>query len=784
MFRHMAKSKKGKSKEITIQSNETKIFVGLVTLVFGVVVLISPFVWKQSPLFDWISLYLGYSSIAWGWFVIYISFFLLLKNKKFVSRRQAIGFFLFSICLDILLTFWLVAEQMNNEVYLRGAGGILGKVVHESLNGVLGNFIEILVVIISLIVAFSLITGTTLEQIRDFVETSIPEENSQSKETSPLRDFFKKISLGLNKSDDIEITGGDIPVDMHTDDDKDGNMVDEDEQERRLNEILNRDVKSRKEESDDSMFDDSVGRMSRTPNIASGNVGNNSMNQDGNGNSDDPKEPKFTNWIFPPLDILQEKEVQKQDERIYKEKARIIEVTLRNFGIQSKVVAIAVGPTVLRFSLSISTGTKVSKVKNLSNDLALALASQTASIRIEAPIPGTSFIGVEIPNPTPNFVYIKDIVKKLRQELKQDPHKYELPLILGKDITGKTTVRDLAKIPHLLVAGATGTGKSVAINALLSGLLMTKTPDEVKFIMVDPKMGVEMAAYNGIPHLLNPVITDVSLTSNALEWAIEEMNRRYRQLGQVRAKKISEYNEKIGFTAMPYIVIVIDEMADLMLTSGIEVETKIQRLAQMGRAVGIHLILATQKPTVNVITGLIKSNIPGRMAFAVATLMDSRVILDEGGAETLLGNGDMLYKDQTTPKPIRVQGTFVSTGDTESIIDKIKEQIDEKDVEYSKGLSDAMNKASGGDGGNSGGGNGDRDPDFEKALEVVILTQKASASFLQRKMRIGYNKAARLIDELYEAGAIGEEDGSKPRKVLVTSVEEVLGKNDSDESGE
>lgn len=307
---------------------------------------------------------------------------------------------------------------------------------------------------------------------------------------------------------------------------------------------------------------------------------------------------------------------------------------------------------------------------------------------------------------------------------------------------------------------------------------MTKTPDEVKFIMVDPKMGVEMAAYNGIPHLLNPVITDVSLVANALEWTIEEMMRRYRQLKQVHAKKLSEYNAKMGFTAMPYIVVVIDEMADLMLTSGIEVETKIQRLAQMGRAVGIHLILATQKPTVNVITGLIKSNIPGRMAFAVSTLIDSRVILDESGAETLLGNGDMLFKDQTTPKPIRVQVTYTSTEDTEAIIEKIKEQVNEEDIEYSQDLANAMEKNK-----DSENAHDDfsRDPDFEKALEIVILTKKASSSFLQRKMRIGYNKAARIIDELYEAGAIGPEDGSKPRKVLVNSVEEILGKNDDDE---
>ena len=335
----------------------------------------------------------------------------------------------------------------------------------------------------------------------------------------------------------------------------------------------------------------------------------------------------------------------------------------------------------------------------------------------------------------------------------------------------------ITHLPHLLVAGATGTGKSVAINSLLAGLLMTKTPDEVKFIMVDPKMGVEMGMYNGIPHLLTPVITDVTLVTNALEWVSGEMMRRYTQLKQTHTKKLSEYNAKMGFAAMPYIVVVIDEMADLMLRTGMEVETKIQTLAQMGRAVGIHLILATQKPTVDVITGLIKSNIPGRMAFAVATLMDSRVILDEGGAETLLGNGDMLYKDQTTPKSLRIQGTFTSTEDTENIVNAVKSQVKEE-IEYSSGLTNAIENVPDEI---TGGSHTQRDPDFAKALEIVILTQRASASFLQRKMKIGFNKAARIIDELYEAGAIGPDEGSKPRKVLVHSASEILGGEDTDD---
>ena len=742
---------KKKKEKLTIKSSESKILFGTILFVAGLVVAISPFLASHSDLFSRISLFLGYSAIPWGIFLMYISLFLLLKSKKFVSTRQAIGIFLFSACMSILLSFWQSPEQLNNDDILRGTGGEVGKLLHTSLNGVFGKVIEIIIVVIVLVIAFSLITGTTLEQIRDFLEDSIPEPSSEkTKEPSALFSFFKKIGI-KKEGDDIKIQDSNNPID---EDDTEPYIESSAETEKKIEEILHRNDKQKEMDFNTEKVIASV--------------------KGGEGDEEEQQAPKYTDWIFPSIDILQEKEVQQQDEKLYKEKALVIQRTLMNFGIQSKVVAIAVGPTVLRFSLSISTGTKVSKVKNLSNDLALALASQTASIRIEAPIPGTSFIGIEIPNPTPNFVYTREMVKKLRQEA----DRYELPLILGKDITGKTTIKDLGKIPHLLVAGATGTGKSVAINSLLAGLLMTKTPDEVKFIMVDPKMGVEMGMYNGIPHLLTPVITDVALVTNALEWVIGEMMKRYTQLKQTHTKKLAEYNAKMGFTAMPYIVVVIDEMADLMLTSGIEVETKIQRLAQMGRAVGIHLILATQKPTVDVITGLIKSNIPGRMAFAVATLIDSRVILDEGGAETLLGNGDMLYKDQTTPKSLRVQGTFTSTEDTENIVNAIKSQVKEDDIEYSSSLTNAMEQAPGEAGKTP---SEQRDPDFAKALEVVVLTQKASASFLQRKMRIGYNKAARIIDELYEAGAIGPEEGSKPRKVLVQDVSEILGDDAEDD---
>ena len=743
--------RKKKKEPLTIKSGETKIVLGLILFLVGLTVLISPFIPDQSPLFDQISLLLGYAGIVWGVFFLYISFSFLTKSKKFVSTKQGVGLFLLASCLNILLSFWLIEEQLGDPESLKTAGGILGRVLHLSLNNWFGSFIELIIVLILLIVSFSLITGTTLEQIRDFLESSVPEKEGKESGPFDIKSFFKKFKS--DDTDDIKIETGEID---------ENKLETEEEMQRRLDGIMDNN------EEGDTMQEQQI-ETSVTP----VNVPNDTSDDDRE--EKEPEKPKYTNWVLPSIELLQEGKTQKQNEKLYRNKALVIQQTLRSFGIQAKVMQVSVGPTVLRFSLSVSVGVKVSRIKNLSNDLALALASQTSSVRIEAPIPGTSFVGVEIPNPTPNFVYIKDMIGKL----KKDNGKYELPLILGKDITAKTCITDLAKIPHVLVAGATGTGKSIAINSLLTGILMSKTPDEVKFIMIDPKMGVEMSIYNGIPHLLNPVITDTEAVINALQWCIEEMMRRYRQLKQVRAKKLTEYNKRVGFLAMPYIIIVIDEMADLILTSGIDVETKIQRLAQMGRAVGIHLILATQKPTVNVITGLIKSNIPGRMAFAVATNMDSRVILDESGAETLLGNGDMLYKDQTTPKPIRIQGTFTTTEDSEAVINAIKEQVEEDKPQYSEELTDAIEKG----GTESSVVDGkERDPEFEKALAVVVSTQKASASFLQRKLRIGYNKAARIIDELHAAGVVGPQRGAKPRDVLISSAEQLQGVKKDDES--
>jgi S-DNA-T family DNA segregation ATPase FtsK/SpoIIIE len=732
---------KKKKKGLNIKSTETKIISGMLLLVVGIMLIVTPFVQETTVVFEQIRLFFGFSSLVFGLPTLYFALNLVTRGKKFTSWKQGVGLTVAAFSIATLLAIWMDPDRMNDVVELSNSGGILGREIHLLLTGLVGQFIEVIIILLILIVAFSLITDTTLEQISDLVT------DPQVEPKFSLKKLFSSGDRKREKDDEerveelvIKTAEDDIPQDEKADD-----IVIKGAEDEQYMDNTPQQVPSTDDQDEDEYKEEEELK---------------------------PKSPKYPNWQYPTIDLLKEPERQTQNKDRYKKDALVIEQTLKSFGIEGRVAQIAIGPTVVRYSLSISVGTKVSKIKNLGNDLALALASQNSSVRIEAPIPGTSYIGVEIPNPTPNYVYAKDMVKKLKSE----EDLYELPLLLGKDITGRTIIKDLAKIPHLLVAGATGTGKSVGVNSIITGLLYTKSPDEVKLIMVDPKM-VELSLYNGLPHLLNPVITDMELVSNALQWCIEEMNKRYRILRQAKVKKITEYHKKMDPSAMPYILVVIDEMADLMLTVGTDVESKIQRLAQMGRAVGLHLILATQRPTVEVITGLIKANVPGRIAFAVATAMESRIILDQTGAETLLGNGDMLYKDNTTPKSIRIQGTLTDTKDTESILKYIKDQVSEDELEYSEDLTTAIEE-----GPKSGAGEGEteRDDEFEDALKLVINANKASASYLQRKLRIGYNKAARIMDQLQKAGAIGPQQGSKARDVLVSSPEQILGGDSND----
>lgn len=469
-------------------------------------------------------------------------------------------------------------------------------------------------------------------------------------------------------------------------------------------------------------------------------------------------------WQAPPLDIFSDEKGGKADRGDIKGNAGIIEETLESFGIQAQIVEVNQGPAVTQYALQVSLGTKLSKITSLERDLALALAAPTGAIRIEAPIPGRRLVGIELPNRTPEFVPIRKMLSS--PEMSKNENK--LAVAMGLDVAGKPIVANIAKMPHILIAGQTGSGKSVCLNTFLGSILFRSSPSEVKFILVDPKR-VELTGYNGIPHLLSPVIVEPEKVISALRWLLSEMDRRYKLFSEAGVRNIEGYNEMSGFQALPYIVFVVDELADVMLFSPVEVEDSITRLAQMSRATGIHMILATQRPSVDVITGLIKANIPARVAFAVSSQVDSRVIIDTQGAEKLLGKGDMLFLPPESAKPARIQGAFISDQDTRELVTYLKNQgvapqYTEEVVSMPKPGTVSVE-----------GVDGETDELFKDSVELVCQAGKASASLLQRRLSIGYARAARILDQLEAAGVVSPADGSKPRDVLINSPQDVLG---------
>lgn len=471
-----------------------------------------------------------------------------------------------------------------------------------------------------------------------------------------------------------------------------------------------------------------------------------------------------TVWEYPSLSLLGDISGQKADRGDMKSNAQIIERTLESFGIAARVAEINKGPAVTQYALEIAMGTKLSKITALQNDLALALAAPTGQIRIEAPIPGKSLVGIEIPNRSLEFVTLKTMLAS--ETMKHA--KSKLTVALGLDVSGQPIATDIAKMPHVLIAGTTGSGKSVLVNSWISSILFRASPEEVKMIMVDPKR-VELVGYNDIPHLMTPVIVEMDKTLSALKWATNEMDNRYKEFAKVGVKNIEGYNNLAGFQRLPYILIFIDELADLMSFAPVEVEDAICRLAQMARATGIHLILATQRPSVDVITGLIKANVPTRIAFNVSSMIDSRVILDSPGAEKLLGRGDMLYVPPDQAKPTRIQGTFVSETDVNNLVTFLKTKSKAQYTEEVVSQVVTLKKAGGGEVATDG-----NDPLFQKAIELICQYKTASSSFLQRKFSIGFSRAARLLDQLEVAGAVGPSDGSKPREVLITDSTQFL----------
>lgn len=466
-------------------------------------------------------------------------------------------------------------------------------------------------------------------------------------------------------------------------------------------------------------------------------------------------------YVFPSMDLLNinsKLKLKNEDKKDLIENANKLEETLSNFGVEAKVVQVTKGPSVTRFELQPSPGVKVSKIVNLQDDIALGLAAN--GVRMEAPIPGKAAIGIEVPNKKQSPVFLREVLdsKEFTNTNKN------LAFALGKDITGKCIVGDLSKMPHMLIAGATGSGKSVCINSLIISLLYKYSPEQVKLLMVDPKV-VELSVYNGIPHLLIPVVTDPKKAAGALNWAVNEMNKRYNLFSQMKVKNIESYNKLFDKDEikekLPYIVVIVDELADLMMACPNDVEDYICRLAQMARAAGMHLIIATQRPSVDVITGVIKANIPSRVSFAVSSGTDSRTILDQVGAEKLLGRGDMLYYPIGENKPVRVQGAFISEEEVENVVEFIKKS--HENMDYSEDILNHINNEVA----TEPIITNDGDELLEEAIKIVVEYKQASTSFIQRKLRVGFNRASRIMDELEERGVISEKDGSKPRQVLI-----------------
>ncbi|OGW53704.1 MAG: hypothetical protein A2Y81_08785 [Nitrospirae bacterium RBG_13_43_8] len=464
-------------------------------------------------------------------------------------------------------------------------------------------------------------------------------------------------------------------------------------------------------------------------------------------------------YEFPSSELLnapppiEEREIKEDLE----ENSRILEETLRDFDIETKVVKVSKGPVITRYELEPASGVKVHRITSLNDNIALAMKS--VSVRIIAPVPGKGTIGVEVPNLKSTFVYLRELLES--KEFKEPQSK--LKLVLGKDISGTPIVTDLDDMPHLLIAGATGSGKTVCVNSIITTLLFNASPDELKFLMVDPKR-VELALFNELPHLLAPVVTEPKKVSHSLNWVVNEMDRRYEVFAQVAVRNIDGYNKKAkseNLPILPYIVVIIDELADLMLVAQQEIETMIARLAQLSRAVGIHMIIATQRPSVDVITGVIKANFPARISFKVATKVDSRTVIDMNGAEKLLGKGDMLFIEPAAPKPIRAQGSLLSDEEIRRIATFIKNQ---RVAEFEEEILKIEDKPS--------YKQFEKDEIYEEAVRLVIQTKQASVSMLQRRLGVGYTRAARLIDMMEDGGIIGPYQGSKPREILINSIDE------------
>ena len=737
--------RRGRSKHITIKSDETKNVIGILSLIVASLFALSYFV--DSPGLDFIKKFFGGATIVG--FIFFSNLSLRMFRVEYILSKTSslVGQVLAFIGTSALLHYLIDLDE-GFELASRGeGGGVLGyEFAHKYLIDIFAHEGSIIIIFFLLVVAASLTFGVSIGQMIQQIFTAI------KKIIDAIKGVNQKVKE--HKEADADKTEGTAGEEKMVGDFRKDDAAKAAEEENRENEA--------KEESEPNRDQSAVkAKVNIREEVLEGALVNKSLN--------------YKSWKLPPTSLLSPAvKSSKQDGNVQKN-ADIIEQTLQSFGVKAKVVDALVGPTVSQYAVNLALGQRAAKISNLKTDLALALAAPTGAVRIEAPIPGTSYIGIEIPNSKRETVSIRELMESVEMK---DNHML-LPVCVGKRINGKNVVSDLQKMPHLLIAGATGSGKSVLTNGFIISFLMKRTPDEVRMIMVDPKQ-VELSDYDGIPHLLTPVITDMQKVLNSLKWAILEMEKRYTIFRLAKVRNIAGYNEKMGYSAMPYIIIIIDEMADLMLSCGAEVEIAIVKLAQKARATGLHLLLATQRPSVDVLTGLIKANIPGRVGMSVATQVDSRVILDQSGAETLLGAGDMLFKEPDKARPYRLQGIWVSQDEIGRVVRFIKSQA--KEVHYASDVTEKQTDPGASPSAVESVKFSD-DEHFADAVRIVCSAKKGSASLLQRKLSIGYNRAARLLDELYKVGVVGDQEGSKPRKILVFDAEELLrgGKNSEEE---
>lgn len=758
-----------------VDKNESLLISGLIILFASIFLLIFANSDATGVFGRWIKNSLVYLfSIGYNIFLFYllaISLVLLIpKSRKYASKliiSLSIVFLSLLVIFDsstvVMSSFSSHVSQATELASELNSGGLIGGVVGYLFYRLFGGVGTVIVlVIINIINIYSLTsinradivktTDNTMNKLQDGVENSIEKikvkrEEKKNRKIMSSDDIFndedevKAIDGDINNTQcasDVKIEGLDDDfIDININDSSRANSTDRIDKPSEVNKAnenkkLERKAKPSKKESE------------KTEEI------NEEIDIEKEIHNED-----IIHYEFPSLNLLKEVEVSNTNSkgREIKDNIKIIQDTLNNFGVDAKVIGVNSGPTITSYEISLAAGVKVSKILSLSDNLALALA--TTDIRILAPIPGKSAVGIEVPNKHKDTLLLKEILDS--DEFRN--LKSKLPLALGKDVTGNTIINSIANMPHLLIAGATGSGKSVCINTIIMSILYKARPDEVKLIMIDPKV-VELNVYNNIPHLLIPVVTNAKKAQFSLNWAVQEMERRYQLFAKNNVKDMQSYNELDTITEkMPQIVIIIDELADLMMVAATEVEDAICRLAQMARAAGMHLIVATQRPSVDVITGTIKANIPSRISFQVSSQIDSRTILDMSGAEKLLGKGDMLYYPSNLSKPIRVQGAFVSDKEVKSVCDFIRNQ---GEANYNQEAVESITTNN-----TSQTMQDDKDELYNDAVKLVVADGQASISYLQRKLKIGYSRAARIVDQMEEMGVVSGYDGSKPRKVLI-----------------